>query len=118
MQCCCYSPYFYEQIVLQDPADDVSDAKIDVQDQQEGDEPQIKDFSDDHVSGYEIPRSESKYFNGQKGELIGRRMLNMKGSPTSIPIEDEHLPFPQEKTIDYSDSRYQTPDSYYVLYIG
>ncbi|KOM32904.1 hypothetical protein LR48_Vigan01g246000 [Vigna angularis] len=93
------------EIVLQDPADDVSNAKIDDQDQQEGDEPQKKDFSDDHVSGYEIPRLESKYFNGQKGELIGRRMLNMKASPTSIPIEDEHLPFPQEKTNDYSDSR-------------
>lgn len=118
MQFLCYSPYFYEQIVLQDPADDVSNAKIDVQDQQEGDEPQRKDFSDDHVSGYEIPRLESKYFNGQKRELTGRRMPNMKADPTSTPIEDKNLSFPQKKTIDYADSRYQTFESYYVLYIG
>ncbi|ESW26899.1 hypothetical protein PHAVU_003G157600 [Phaseolus vulgaris] len=93
------------EIVLQDPADDDSNAKVDVQDQQEGGEPQRKDFSDDHLSGYEIPRLESKYFNGQKRELIGRRMPNMKASPTSIPVEDENLPFPQGKTMDYSDSR-------------
>jgi len=45
-------------------------------------------------------------------------MPNMKASPTSIPVEDENLPYPEEKTMDYSDYRYQTPGSYYVLHIG
>ncbi|CAJ1944800.1 unnamed protein product [Sphenostylis stenocarpa] len=97
------------EIVLQDPADDDSNVKIDVQDEQEDGEPQRKDFSEDHVAGHEIPRLESESFNGQKRLLTGRRMPNMKARPINIPVEDENLPFPQEKTIDYSDSRHQTP---------
>ncbi|TKY54718.1 FIP1of V protein [Spatholobus suberectus] len=104
------------EIVLQDPADDDSSARIDFQDQQEGGEPQREEFSEDHVVGHEIPRSEPEYFNGsprdyngQKRELVGRRMPFMKASPTNIPVEDKNLPVPQEEPIDYSDSRHQTP---------
>lgn len=50
--------YFCEQIVLQDPADDDSSARIDAQDQQEDGEPQREDYGEDHVVGDEIPRLE------------------------------------------------------------
>ncbi|KAK7329957.1 hypothetical protein VNO77_24140 [Canavalia gladiata] len=104
------------EIVLQDPPDDSSCARIDVQDEQEGGELLREDFREDHVVGHEIPRIEPKYcngspqdYNGQKRELVGRRMPSIKASPTNIPEEDENLPLPQKEPIGSSDSRHQTP---------
>ncbi|XP_020232382.1 FIP1[V]-like protein isoform X2 [Cajanus cajan] len=44
------------EIVLQDPVEDDSCTRIDVQDQQDGIEHQSEDFSEDHVVGHEITR--------------------------------------------------------------
>ncbi|KAK7388350.1 hypothetical protein VNO78_23165 [Psophocarpus tetragonolobus] len=92
--------------IIEDLADNDSSARIDVQDQQEGSEPQRDDFSEDHVVGHEIPRLELEYFsgfpqdyNGQKRELMRRKMPYMKASLSNIPLEDKNLPFPQEKQV-------------------
>lgn len=89
---------------------------MDVQDQPEGGEAQKENFREDNVVGDEIPRLEPEYFggfskdyNGQKRELVRRRMPFMNSNPANIPDEDENLPFPQEESIDHSDSMRQTP---------
>ncbi|KAI4335574.1 hypothetical protein L6164_014210 [Bauhinia variegata] len=103
------------EIVLQDSADDDSHGGNVGQDQPEG-ETLREDFREDHVVGDEITHMENKsfddfppHYNGRKRERSGRRMLFTNSSPSSIPEEDEVLPFHQEEPVEYPGSRDQSP---------